>query len=92
MPILENSGKFYANEFDKELVESGELVAYQWSSIIDRNTTEGCRKLDGIIYSVDNPAWKKLRCPRHEGCRSVLTTIFQGEEFEDNKDIGVCCE
>lgn len=76
-------------EFNKDLEASGEIVAYQWSAILDGVTTEGCEDLDGLIYEVTNSAWSKLSTPRHWNCRSQMVPIFRDEEYIADEDIGV---
>jgi len=77
------------SEFNRDLEASGEIVAYEWSSVIDMITTEGCRELDGIIYEVTNDVWNKLHQPRHWNCRSLMVPIFRDEEYIADADIGI---
>jgi SPP1 gp7 family putative phage head morphogenesis protein len=77
------------DEFFKDLEKDGEIVAYQWSAILDDSTTEGCEELDGIVYEVTDPVWENLHRPRHWNCRSLKLAIFDGEEYIADEDIGV---
>lgn len=76
-------------EFNKDLEENGEIVAYQWSSVLDNVTTEGCEELDGIIYEIGDSVWNQLHTPRHWNCRSLMVPIFRDEEYVADTDIGV---
>lgn len=77
------------DEYNLQNIEDGSLVAYQWSSVLDNATTEGCEELDGVIYEVNDPAWNNLHRPRHWNCRSTLIPIYVGEEYVADDDIGV---
>jgi SPP1 gp7 family putative phage head morphogenesis protein len=57
---------------------SGVVAAYQYSAILDMNTTEICASLDGKIFEVgDEPI-----PPLHFNCRSLLVPITKYEKFE----------
>lgn len=68
-------------EYNKELEDSGEIVAYEWSSILDSVTTEGCNDLDGMIFEVTSNVWSDLGVPRHYNCRSLMIPIYRDEEY-----------
>ncbi len=87
--------KAYASgmeEYNKELEVEGEIVAYQWSSILDDATTEGCKELDGAIYGIDNPIWNQIQQPRHWNCRSLKVPIFKGETWTESAPTNVKTE
>ncbi|MGD6831427.1 minor capsid protein [Sutcliffiella halmapala] len=41
----------------------------QWLATLDQVTSEGCRELDGKIFSINDSS--KPKCPRHPNCRST---------------------
>ena len=56
--------------------ESGFLVGYQYSAILDARTTEVCRYLDGRIFSANQQdELNRLLPPRHHNCRSIISPI-----------------
>lgn len=69
------------SEYNKDLEASGEIVAYEWSAIIDGVTTEGCNDLDGMIFETSDSIWNNLSTPRHWNCRSQMVPIFRDEEY-----------
>lgn len=70
---------------DPEL--DGWVVAFEYSAILDENTTEFCRYMDGRVYAADNEVWDTHRPPNHFNCRSLLIPItkasgWDGQESE----------
>ena len=68
-----------ATEF-KGMVESGDIVGFEFSAIMDGRTSAVCESLDGTKFppaQIDyyNP-------PLHPNCRSVLVAIWEGQEFD----------
>jgi len=53
-------------------------VGYQWSSILDGNTTDHCEAMDGRVFDKDDVE----RPPAHMNCRSFLVPVFEGETFK----------
>lgn len=67
----------------KEQMETKEDFPYLlYDSVIDEDTTEICKKLDGKIYRSDDPIWNEIYPGNHYQCRSGVISISQ-EEFED---------
>jgi SPP1 gp7 family putative phage head morphogenesis protein len=61
------------------------IEAYMFSAIMDDNTTDICRGLDGQIIRQGDPDFKKYLPPLHFNCRSELVPIFINEsENEDS--------
>jgi SPP1 gp7 family putative phage head morphogenesis protein len=65
----------------------GYVQALEYSAILDENTTEFCRYMDGRVYAADNEVWDTHRPPNHYNCRSLLIPITQlsgwdGQESE----------
>lgn len=57
------------------------IVAYQFSSILDDNTTDICRELDQKIFEI-NDGVGRITPPLHFNCRSVLVPITKFEQYE----------
>lgn len=70
--------------FETDETAQGIIEGYQWSAVMDENTTPICRNLDGRMWDKeDMPSW--LMAPAHWNCRSMLVPItkFEPREFEN---------
>lgn len=68
-----------------EARKAGEfLVGFQWSSVLDKTTTEVCQYLDGKAFRPDDPALDVLKPSRHFSCRSVLVPISIDEQVDED--------
>ncbi|MFA6972743.1 MAG: DUF935 family protein [Gallionella sp.] len=76
------------SEYYQDLEAEGEIVGYQWSSILDPRTTEGCTELDGMRYKATDPIWNELHIPRHYNCRSEKVPILLGEVQVEEDETG----
>jgi SPP1 gp7 family putative phage head morphogenesis protein len=64
-----------------------ELVpAMQYSAVLDGNTTDVCRGLDGKVFPIDSPDLDRLSPPNHFRCRSILVPVTLDIEI-DPKDM-----
>lgn len=54
----------------------------QFSAILDRRTTEICRRLDGIIVEYGSKQYYAYSPPRHWNCRSIWVAIMQDEPYK----------
>ena len=54
-----------------------DVVGYQWSSILDGNTTDFCAAYDGRVFDKDDVE----RPPAHMNCRSFIVPVFRGETY-----------
>lgn len=61
-------------EQDKEL-----FPFLRYRAVMDANTSEICRPLDGITLPVDSPLWSKYSPLNHFNCRCVLEKIDKYE-------------
>jgi SPP1 gp7 family putative phage head morphogenesis protein len=64
------------------------VVAFQFSAILDGDTTEWCAGMDGRIFKKNNPIWNEWTPPTFFQCRSVLIPItvvdgWDGEESDE---------
>lgn len=62
----------------------GFVQAFEYSAILDENTTEICEELDGSTWKADNPVWDTHTPPNHYNCRSVLIPVVVGDDFEES--------
>jgi SPP1 gp7 family putative phage head morphogenesis protein len=88
-----NTGRM--NLFNSNQV-SPYIEAYQYIAIIDSATTDFCASHDGQIIQKGSPELSTINPPNHFNCRSLLTTIFLGENndpdsyyynYEKNKEM-----
>jgi SPP1 gp7 family putative phage head morphogenesis protein len=71
IPIAINTGRKQAME------DSDEVIGFQYSSIIDNDTTDVCRQLDGKTRAIDDYESAKFDPPKHFNCRSILVPILK---------------
>lgn len=62
----------------------GFVEAFEYSAILDDNTTDICSELDGSQYRADSPVWDEYTPPNHFNCRSVLIPIVVGDDWEED--------
>ena len=67
----------------------GFVEAFEYSAILDENTTEVCSQMDSVTWPADDPRWDTLKPPLHYNCRSVLIPVVQGDTWEPSDDPGV---
>ena len=63
---------------DKE-VESGFVIGFEYSAIIDGRQTDVCKFLDEKILRTDSQELNGLTPPNHFNCRSTLIPITSDE-------------
>lgn len=62
--------------------EDGTTIKYfAYVAVIDKNTTDYCRQLNGRTFTPYGPEYNLISIPRHYGCRSVMIPHF--EEIPD---------
>jgi SPP1 gp7 family putative phage head morphogenesis protein len=64
-----------------------DIVAYEYSAILDETTTDLCRELDGNFYSPANA--NLINPPNHMNCRSLLLPIYKDETGEGGELEGI---
>ena len=60
----------------------GFVVAFQFSAILDGQTTDWCNDMDGRIFSVSNPIWDTWSPPTFYNCRSVKIPITKADDWD----------
>lgn len=71
-----------AKEFDRV---KDDIIAYQYSAIMDGRTSPLCESLDEKIFRPSEIEY--YNPPNHFNCRSLIVPIFKGEDFENYDDI-----
>jgi SPP1 gp7 family putative phage head morphogenesis protein len=72
----------------QEIEKTKDVLPYlRYSAIIDPNTSDICRPLDGIIAKVDDPIWRKISPLNHFNCRCVLLQEFEAMETPGRQQI-----
>lgn len=71
-------------EADKELFPYVRYVA-----VMDKNTSEICRPLDGMTLPVDHPLWNKYTPLNHFNCRCILEKIDKYEKVKVSSEARV---
>ena len=64
-------------------IEGTQIVAGQWSAILDAGTCELCETLDGQIFDINNVDALQMEPPVHVGCRCIIAYIG-AEELQEN--------
>lgn len=58
---------------------------WQYSSVLDNNTTKGCRALDGLTMPASDPRWVGYVPPRHWRCRAHVLAVVHSEGVKARK-------
>lgn len=56
------------------------LPLLKYDAVLDKNTSEICRPLDGLIAPVNDPIWRKIMPLNHFNCRCLVKQLQEGEE------------
>lgn len=56
------------------------LPMLKYDAIMDKNTSDICRPLDGLVAPVNDPVWKKVMPLNHFNCRCIVRQLEAGEE------------
>jgi SPP1 gp7 family putative phage head morphogenesis protein len=75
--VMNNARKDFFND-------SGVVTGYQYSAVLDKQTSDICRDLHGKKFPKDTAPTP----PMHFNCRSVLIPITKFEEFQPSKTVG----
>ncbi len=86
-----NSGRM--NFFTGETVDQF-TEAFQYSAVIDQDTTDFCAQHDGQIIKKSDPEFETVNPPNHFSCRSLFIPVLVGDNenpdsfyngYQDNK-------
>lgn len=74
----------------REIEKQKDILPYlTYDAVIDKNTSEICRPLEGITAPVDDPVWKRIAPINHWNCRCVLKQVEGGETKNNEKTVQV---
>ena len=70
----------------------GFVVAMEYSAVIDKNTTNFCKAMDGRIYRMESGMWSspggaRRVPPAHFNCRSILIPVTEVDEFVESSPV-----
>lgn len=57
----------------------------EFDAVLDKQTTELCRGLNGTLLPIDHPFWKKYYPPNHFNCRSTVRQKRSGQVTPEDK-------
>ena len=60
---------------------------WQYNSVVDGSTTDGCKGLNGVTLRYDDPFWNNNYPPRHFHCRASVTTLSERELKRDGIEL-----
>ncbi len=63
-----------------------QIYGFQFSAIIDENTTDTCLSLDGRVVLSGSSDFYSYSPPLHYNCRSIWVEILQDEEYKPEAD------
>jgi SPP1 gp7 family putative phage head morphogenesis protein len=66
---------------------SDDIFAYRYTAVLDNNTTDFCRQLDGRIFQTNDPNYALLTPPNHYGCRSYWTPVTKQEAIDQDIEV-----
>lgn len=88
---------YMAGRFERMSEVTAEFPYWEFVSVSDNRTTDGCKNINGTILSADDNFWKTNYPPRHYSCRSRVRassadqiksrglTVSDSEKFKDVK-------
>lgn len=76
-----------AGRYRGQLEAAADLPYWQYVAVMDGNTTEKCRSLNGRVFRYDDPVWDTIYPPNHWGCRSRVISLTQRMVDRDSLDI-----
>lgn len=60
----------------RRIEDEADVLPYlKYDAVLDKNTSDICRPLDGITAPVNDPIWKKITPLNHFNCRCVLLQL-----------------
>lgn len=63
----------------EQIKEQQDIFPYlKFDAVLDKQTTDLCRDLDGTTLPIDHPFWKRYYPPNHFNCRSTVRQVTGG--------------
>jgi SPP1 gp7 family putative phage head morphogenesis protein len=63
---------YNAGRYAQQMDVTDEFPYWELDAIMDKNTTDGCRSVNGVILPASDAFWQTNYPPRHFGCRSKV--------------------
>lgn len=60
---------------------------WQYNSVVDSSTTDGCKQINGVTLRYDDGFWANNYPPRHFRCRASVTTLSERELKRDGIEL-----
>jgi SPP1 gp7 family putative phage head morphogenesis protein len=79
------SGGQMAGKWVQIQKNASSLPLLQFDAVIDSQTTDLCRSLDGVTVPINHPFVKRYYPPNHFGCRLTVRQLASGVVTPDNK-------
>ncbi len=68
----------------KDIEAQKDVMPYlEYDAVLDKNTSDICRPLDGIVALVNDPIWDRITPLNHFNCRCILKQRRDGEVTKD---------
>lgn len=65
----------------RQIEKDAELLPLlKYDAILDENTSDICRPLDGLVAPVNDPVWKRIMPLNHFNCRCIVRQLREGQE------------
>lgn len=69
----------------EQFKDTGDFVrAVQYSAVLDRRTTQICRRLNGKIMDIRNDSINTYLPPNHFNCRSIIVPVTRYDDWEES--------
>jgi len=78
-----------ANQWNDIEADKETFPYLRYVAVMDKNTSEICRPLDGITLPVDHPLWNKYSPLNHFNCRCILEKIDKYEKVKTSSEARV---
>lgn len=70
----------------EQIKEQQDIFPYlKFDAVLDKQTTDLCRDLDGTTLPIDHPFWKRYYPPNHFNCRSTVRQVTGGPVTPDSR-------
>jgi len=79
------NGAQMASKWVRISADAGILPLLQFDAVLDSQTTDLCRGLDGTILPIDHPFWNRFYPPNHFNCRSTVRQLPSGTVTQEDK-------
>lgn len=72
----------------REIEKQKDILPFlKYDAVVDKNTSDICRPLDGIVAPVGDKIWSKIMPLNHFNCRCVVLQVAGGETKNNDKPV-----